>query len=53
MDGYLMLKAPVIVLNVKTYEEAVGKNAVSLAKSMETVANETGVEMAIAVMAVS
>jgi len=45
-----MLNTPVIVLNVKTYEEAVGKNAVSLAKSMETVASETGVEMAIAVM---
>ncbi len=45
-----MLKTPTIVLNVKTYEEAIGKNAVSLAKSMEIVANETGVEMAIAVM---
>ena len=45
-----MIKTPVIVLNVKTYSEAVGNHAVSLAKAMETVSNETGVAMAIAVM---
>ena len=46
-----MLKTPVIVLNVKTYSEAVGMNAVSLAQAMEKVSNETGVSMAIAVQA--
>lgn len=46
-----MLKTPVIVLNVKTYSEAVGTNAVSLAQAMEKVSQETGVSMAIAVQA--
>jgi len=46
-----MLKTPVIVLNVKTYTEAVGTNAVSLAKAMEQISEETGVSMAIAVQA--
>ncbi|MDG6228842.1 MAG: triose-phosphate isomerase [Candidatus Thermoplasmatota archaeon] len=46
-----MLKTPVIVLNVKTYTESVCSNAVSLAKAMEHVSNETGVSMAIAVQA--
>jgi triosephosphate isomerase len=45
-----MLKTPIIVLNVKTYQEAMGTNAISLAKAMEKVSNETGVSMAIAVM---
>jgi len=45
-----MLKTPVIVLNVKTYEEAVGKKTIQLAKDMETVAEEMGVSMAISVM---
>lgn len=46
-----MLKTPVIVLNVKTYSEAVGTKAVSLAQAMEKVSQETGVSMAIAVQA--
>ena len=45
-----MVETPVIVLNVKTYAEAVGKHAIALAKAMETVADEMGVTMAIAVM---
>lgn len=44
-----MLKIPTIVLNVKTYQEAVGENAIALAKAMETIAHETDVSMAIAV----
>ena len=46
-----MLKIPTIVLNVKTYQEAVGENAIALAKAMETIAQETDVSMAIAVQA--
>ena len=45
-----MLKTPVIVLNVKTYNEAIGQKAIDLAKAMETVSEETGVAMAISVM---
>jgi len=45
-----MLNTPMIVLNVKTYEQAIGIKALSLAKDMETIANETGVTLAIAVM---
>jgi triosephosphate isomerase len=41
----------VIVLNVKTYIEAIGKQAVTLAQTMEKVFDETGVHMAIAVQA--
>ena len=44
-----MLKTPVIVLNVKTYAEATGKNAIELAIIMDKVARETGASMAIAV----
>jgi len=46
-----MLKTPVIVLNVKTYAEATGKNAIELAVIMDKVAKETGASMAIAVQA--
>ena len=46
-----MLKAPVIVLNVKTYAEATGKSAIELAAVMDKVAKETGASMAIAVQA--
>jgi len=45
-----MLKTPTIVLNVKTYEEAMGKNAVLIAETMEEISKETGVSMAISVM---
>jgi triosephosphate isomerase len=40
-----------IVLNVKTYTEATGINAVILARLMEKISKETGVSMAIAVQA--
>ncbi len=46
-----MLQTPVIVLNVKTYIEAVGDQAVRFAQMMEQVFDETGVHMAIAVQA--
>lgn len=44
-----MLQTPVIVLNVKTYDQAIGKDVVTIAKLMEEVGDETGVNMAIAV----
>jgi triosephosphate isomerase len=46
-----MLKTPTIVLNVKTYMEATGVNALHLAQIMETISKETGASMAIAVQA--
>jgi triosephosphate isomerase len=46
-----MLKPPMIVLNVKTYTEATGINALILARLMEKISKETGVNMAIAVQA--
>ena len=46
-----MLKTPVIVLNVKTYEEATGIKAIEIAKLMEKISKETNVSMAIAVQA--
>ena len=46
-----MLKTPTIVLNVKTYVEATGINALELARLMEKISKETGVSMAIAVQA--
>lgn len=46
-----MLKTPTIVLNVKTYTEATGKNALEIARIMDKVANETGTSMAICVQA--
>jgi len=46
-----MLKTPVIVLNVKTYTEATGDNALAIATLMDKISKETGVSMAIAVQA--
>jgi len=46
-----MLKTPVIVLNVKTYAEATGNNALEIAQIMDNISNETGVSMAISVQA--
>ncbi len=46
-----MLKTPVIVLNVKTYAQAVGEKSVEIAKYMEKIGKETGVSMAISVQA--
>src|SRR5512136_1470345 len=44
-----MLKTPVIVLNVKTYLEATGDNALKIALLMEKISKETGTSMAISV----
>ena len=46
-----MLKTPTIVLNVKTYTEATGVNALQIAQIMERISKETGASMAIAVQA--
>jgi triosephosphate isomerase len=46
-----MLKTPVIVLNVKTYAEATGKNALEIANLMDKISKETSSSMAIAVQA--
>jgi triosephosphate isomerase len=46
-----MLKTPVIVLNVKTYTEATGDNALAIATLMDKISKETGANMAIAVQA--
>lgn len=46
-----MLHTPAIVLNVKTYVEATGINALNLARLMTKISEETGVSMAIAVQA--
>lgn len=46
-----MLKTPVIVLNVKTYTEATGDNALAIATLMDKISKEMGVSMAIAVQA--
>jgi triosephosphate isomerase len=46
-----MLKTPAIVLNVKTYMESTGENALMLARLMEKISRETNVSMAIAVQA--
>jgi len=40
-----------IIVNFKTYETAIGENAVALAKIHETIAQETGAEIAVAVNA--
>lgn len=46
-----MLKTPVIVLNVKTYEEATWTKALEIAELMDEISKETGVKMAISVQA--
>lgn len=46
-----MLKTPVIVLNVKTYAEATGNNALEIATIMDKISKETGASMAISVQA--
>ncbi len=47
----ILLQTPVIVLNVKTYGQAIGKDVIQIAKIMEEVGKETDVSMAIAVQA--
>lgn len=44
-----MLKTPVIVLNVKTYQESTGIKALETAKLMDKISKESGASMAIAV----
>ena len=46
-----MLKTPVIVLNVKTYEEATGNKALEIAVLMDKISKEMDVSMAISVQA--
>jgi triosephosphate isomerase len=46
-----LLKTPVIVLNVKTYEEATGLKCLEIAKLMEKISLELDVNMAISVQA--
>ena len=43
------LKLPIMIVNFKAYEQAIGQNAVNLAKICEKVANETGKSIAVAV----
>lgn len=47
-----MLKTPVIVLNMKTYNESTGKNALDIAKMMDKVSIETGINMAVSVQSI-
>ena len=44
-----MLKTPLVIINVKTYEEATGEKAVILAKVCEECSKETEIAVAIAV----
>jgi triosephosphate isomerase (TIM) len=46
-----LLQTPVIVLNVKTYDQAIGNKVIEIAKIMEEVGKQTGVSMAISVQA--
>ena len=46
-----LLQTPVIVLNVKTYGQAIGNDVIKIAKLMEEAGKETNVSMAIAVQA--
>jgi len=46
-----MLKTPVIVLNVKTYEEATGPKVLEIARLMEKISKEMNASMAISVQA--
>jgi triosephosphate isomerase len=46
-----MLKTPIIIINFKTYRNATGERAVSLAKKCEKVANEAKANIAVAVQA--
>ena len=47
----ILLQTPVIVLNVKTYGQAIGNDVIQIARLMEEVGKETDVNMAIAVQA--
>jgi triosephosphate isomerase len=45
----MMLKTPLIIINFKAYETAIGEKAVKLAKICEKVAKETNITIAVAV----
>jgi triosephosphate isomerase len=45
------MKLPIIIVNFKATEQAVGHNAVALAKKLDAVAKETGASVALAVQA--
>jgi len=47
----ILLQTPVIVLNVKTYGQAIGNDVIQIAKLMEEVGKDMDVSMAIAVQA--
>ena len=47
-----MLKTPVIVLNMKTYLESTGKNALEIAKIMDKISIESGVNMVVSVQSI-
>ena len=47
-----MLKTPVIVLNMKTYSESTGRNALNIARIMDKVSIESGINMAVSVQSV-
>ena len=44
-----MLKTPIVILNVKCYEEATGKNLDGIVEAMNTASEKYGVSAAIAV----
>ena len=44
----MAIETPIIIINFKLYKEASGEKALSLAKIVEGVSEETGVEMAVA-----
>ncbi len=46
-----MLKTPLIIVNFKTYEQSIGKNALNLARICEKVAINTGSNIVVAVQA--
>src|SRR3989344_7198612 len=46
-----MLKTPLIIVNFKTYKEAIGRNALKLAQICEKVAIDTNSNIAVAVQA--
>lgn len=48
---YTPMQTPAVVVNVKTYEKGTGTHAVSLAKTMQQVHDDTGASLAIAVQA--
>lgn len=46
------LKAPVVILNFKTYLESSGENALELAKALESASAESGITMVAAPQAI-